>query len=227
MNCENCQSGMVFNEVQKYQYIESGLDNVFLNNIKVYSCRDCDAQVPVIPKILVLHNTIGYAIVSKKSLLSGAEAKFLRKNLRIKSQDWAKLLRSKKETISRWENGSQTIGLQSDLLIRYLYLRLIEEKTEIRFELKIAESLSEFNSDETAIIIDVKNIENFSYMLLTDVLNLSTNKNARSETYDFGLYLDESDEFLSEIEILLPHEQITRKIFIGSAANKQELALTA
>ncbi|MCD9185441.1 MAG: hypothetical protein LUM44_03355 [Pyrinomonadaceae bacterium] len=227
MKCENCLKEMTVNKAQKYQYIESGLGNIFLDNIEVFSCIECGIQIPIIPKILKLHNTIGFALVCKNSLLNGAEIKFLRKNLRIKSQDWAKLLRTDKSVYSRWENDSQRISPQSDLLIRYLYLRLLEERKELRIEKKVAENLSEMTEENMAIVIDVEQIENYAYMAFTKALHLAESQNWKTETFDFEL--DSSSSFLSEIEKLMPFEEKNGQPFrsLTARVNNQELALAA
>jgi YgiT-type zinc finger domain-containing protein len=225
MRCENCLIEMLLTKTLKYQYDLSGLENVFLDNIDVYFCSKCKADIPVIPKILKLHNTIANAVVCKKELLSGAEIQFLRKNLRIKSQDWAKLLRTDKSVYSRWEN-EQKISLQSDLLIRYLYLRLLEEKKGVRLEQKITERLSEMTDEKTAIIINVEQVENYSYLSFDEALRQSENQNKRTLTFDFEL--NESNLTLSEMEEPLPFGEINNSPFNKSMAKaNQELALAA
>ncbi len=54
MKCENCQIGTILTKVQKYRYSDSGLENVFLDNIKTYNCGECGMQIPIIPKVLKL-----------------------------------------------------------------------------------------------------------------------------------------------------------------------------
>jgi DNA-binding transcriptional regulator YiaG len=216
---------MTFSKAQKYQYVESGLENVFLDNIEIYFCGACEIEIPAIPKILRLHETIGLAIVSKKNLLNGADIRFLRRNLRLKSQDWAKLLRSKKETVSRWENDLQAAGPQSDLLIRYLYLRLLEEKKGMQLGQNIAERLSDFNDDQTAIVIDAENVEKYTYLPLAEVLHLKSSSSDQFGVFD--LELDEANLFLGEIEAPLPFEKLNGSLFRPSPANVQELALAA
>ncbi|HXG83561.1 MAG TPA: type II TA system antitoxin MqsA family protein [Pyrinomonadaceae bacterium] len=225
MKCENCRTEMLLVKSSMYRYELSGLENVFLDKIEVYNCAGCDVKIPVIPKILKLHNTIANAIVAKKSLLSGDEIKFLRKNLRLKSQDLANLLRTDKSVYSRWENGSQKISPQSDLLIRFVYLRLLEEKKGVRFEQKIVESLSETTDEQTAIVVDVERIENHSYMPLTEALVLADAQNIGKVVFDFDL--DETNQFLSEIEEPLPFKSVSGGTFKYSAATNQELALAA
>lgn len=219
---------MILSKTQKYQYSLSGLKNVFLDNIEIYCCAGCEVQIPVIPRILQLHNTIANAIVCKRALLSGAEIRFLRKNLRIKSQDWAKLLRTDKSVYSRWENDLQAVSPQSDLLIRYLYLRLLEERKDIRLEKKIVESLSNMRDEKTAIVIDVEQIEDYSYLSFVKALQLAQVQNLRAVTSNFELFeLNESNLFLSEIEKPLPFEKIIGDQFKYSLMTNQELAVAA
>ncbi len=193
MKCYSCSKNTQIKKVQKYQYTGTGLENIFLDNIEIRFCDNCEMESPVIPKILILHNTIANAIVCKRTLLSGAEIRFLRKNLRIKSQDWAKLLRTDKSVYSRWENDLQSVSPQSDLLIRYLYLRLLEERKDIRLEKKIVESLSDMTDEKTAIVIDVGRIEDYSYLSFVEALQLAQVQDLRTVTSDFELFeLNES-----------------------------------
>ena len=228
MKCDICNKNTQIKKVQKYQYTGVGLENIFLDNVEVRHCDSCKLDSPIIPKILKLHNTIGFGIVCKNSLLNGAEIQFLRKNLRIKSQDWAEFLRTDKTTYSRWENGSQKLGMQSDLLIRYLYLRLLEEKREISLGKKIVESLSEITDEKLAIVINVEQIESYSYIPLAEALKLTESQNLQPLTFSFELLeVNESNSFLSEIEKPLPIDRLKSSPFKYAAMSNQELAVAA
>jgi putative zinc finger/helix-turn-helix YgiT family protein len=170
MRCDICNSETKIVKEEKYQYTLSGLNNLFLKNIKVEVCEKCDLDVPYIPKIIRLHNTIARAIISKKTLLFGEEIRFLRKNLRIKAQDWAKFLRKDVATISRAEKTGNFLNKDLDLLIRLLYVRLWEEKNETIFSEKIVETLTIVEDIEQNIFIDVENVEEFSHFENEDVL---------------------------------------------------------
>ncbi|HYA40878.1 MAG TPA: type II TA system antitoxin MqsA family protein [Syntrophobacteraceae bacterium] len=120
---------------QSYHFKESGLDNVYLKNVETYHCPDCHANMVSIPHSAQLLSCLGEAIVFSPGLLTGPEIRFLRKNLRIKINDFAKLLRVSRVTVSRWENG-QDITKPIDLLIRTIYLLKgpgINEKTRDAF----------------------------------------------------------------------------------------------
>lgn len=163
MRCDICNTETKIIKAEKYQYIHSGLNNVFLKNIKVEICKTCNLESPFIPKIIRLHETIAKAIVLKPTLLIGEEVRFLRKNLRIKAQIWSTYLRKDVATISRSEKIGQIQNKDFDILIRLLYVRLWEEKNEQFFSEKIVESMSKLENQEVEILIDVNNIDSFLY----------------------------------------------------------------
>jgi putative zinc finger/helix-turn-helix YgiT family protein len=119
MLCDKCNVEMGKIETD-YHYRESGLQNVILNGIPAYQCPNCKEIHPIIPNIKKLHELIARALISKKSLLSGKEFVFLRKELKIKAADFAQMLNIHKVTVSRWEN-KKTISVMWDRLIRLLY----------------------------------------------------------------------------------------------------------
>ena len=128
MRCGDCGGEAIVKKGQRYHYTESGLDNVYLNNIELRVCQSCGSTTPRIPKINELHSTIGIALALIPSPLSGKELRFLRQHLGFKAREWAALLRIDESTLSRWESGEQKIGAQSDSLIRLMYIRVIEER---------------------------------------------------------------------------------------------------
>ena len=78
--CWKCGNDLSVIKDQPYQYKESGLDFVYLIGILQYKCV-CGETFVEIPRINELHLLIGKNIVCKKELLTGAEVKFLRKEL--------------------------------------------------------------------------------------------------------------------------------------------------
>lgn len=120
MLCGTCKKPM--KKLRKnYQYKESGLDNVILKGITVYKCSRCSEVVPEIVNIKELHRTIAGLLIRKKSILSGKEIVFLRKEMRLKATDLAQILGVHKVTLSRWENDKEPIGASADRLLRLLY----------------------------------------------------------------------------------------------------------
>jgi transcriptional regulator with XRE-family HTH domain len=170
MNCYRCKKETKLKKVQKYKYFGISPKNVYLNNIEVRICENCELTSPLIPNIIRLHNTIARAIICQKSLLLGEEVRFLRKNLRLKAQDWAKCLRKDAATISRAEKDGNVLNKDLDLLIRLAYVRFWEEKNETIFSEKIVETLTIVEDIEQSILIDVEKIEEFSHFEKEDVL---------------------------------------------------------
>jgi len=129
MNCDNCGGPASILTGQTHHYTECGLDNVYLSNLKTLACESdsCKSIEPIIPRLKLVHETIAEAVALQPYALIGAEARFLRKQCRLKAREWAALLRVDVSTLSRWENGEQSIGSQSDALIRHLYFRLLEQ----------------------------------------------------------------------------------------------------
>jgi|SRR5215213_6759772 len=128
MKCDNCNSVTVVQKGATYHYKECGIDRVYLNNIKIRVCEACGAQSPRIPRISEIHRTLGEAIALQPAPLAGADSRLLRKQLGLKAREWASLIGIDPATLSRWENGEQAIGTQSDLLTRLLYIRLRQER---------------------------------------------------------------------------------------------------
>jgi putative zinc finger/helix-turn-helix YgiT family protein len=188
MRCDICNTETKVTKEEKYKYTLSGLDNLYLKNIKVERCKKCDLDVPYIPKIIRLHDTIARAIVLKSTLLKGEEMRFLRKNLLIKAQDWAKLLRKDVATISRAEKDGNVLNKDLDLLVRLLYVRIWEEANVKFFDEKVTELVVIIDGVEINILIDVDQIEDFSYFESEDfwVNEIKLNALVYESMSDFG-----------------------------------------
>jgi transcriptional regulator with XRE-family HTH domain len=92
--------------------------------------------------------------------LSGADIRYLRKQLGLSARQWAVLLRIDSATLSRWENGEEPIGSQSDALIRLLYFRVLEEKEDRHISEPLAEKIAASSLESTqpsAVLINVDN----------------------------------------------------------------------
>lgn len=126
--CPNCSEKMKKGKKNtRYRYTASGLKNVSLTGIDVYTC-ECGEEVAWIPDIGVLHRQIAIAILKKPILLEGDELKFLRKHFRLKASELAVKLYVTKQTLSRWENKRERLGKANDRLVRmYFLLQCVEE----------------------------------------------------------------------------------------------------
>jgi putative transcriptional regulator len=168
MKCSACGHSTEIRKEQKYHYIESGLDNIYLINIELRVCESCDEVAPRIPKINELHETIAKALALKPYPLNGAEVRFLRKQLSLKAKEFATNLRVDVSTYSRWENGDQQIGEQSDALIRLLYFRIFEERKGHRIPEMLSEKIASFSGERisTSVLVNMNSPSTYQYQVI-------------------------------------------------------------
>lgn len=129
-----CQCGGDTEKVRDitYHYVESGLSDVHLHGLVQYRCLKCGEVAVEIPKIKALHRLIARDIICKQEMLSGAEVRFLRKELGMKGKEVAEILAIEPETYSRWENGKQSVAPCHDRQLRLIYiLNASEEEGKI------------------------------------------------------------------------------------------------
>jgi putative zinc finger/helix-turn-helix YgiT family protein len=119
MKCPACAKTMKVTR-ENYNYSASGLPHVTLKNIEVRRCGECGEDEVVIPKIDQLHQVIAMAVIAKRSRLTAAEVRFLRKYLGWSGTDFARHMGVAPETVSRWENEREPIGGTADRLLRLM-----------------------------------------------------------------------------------------------------------
>jgi len=116
-----CQCGETSIVVRgDYLFVESGLDNVVLRNVKLLKCERCGSVTPLLSKINELTQIIACALVLKPSELTGKEIRFLRKYIGLTGEQFGKKLGLTKEHVSRIENERHPVGSQTERLIRYV-----------------------------------------------------------------------------------------------------------
>lgn len=113
----------------EHHYTESGLDNVYLKNIPLYTCA-CGEETVEIPHIEELHRVIAFALIHKKTLLNAGEIKYLRHEMELRAVDLAEMMGVNKVSVSRWESGTQEISKSYDRMLRLLYIRRLEEENK-------------------------------------------------------------------------------------------------
>ena len=125
MKCPGC--GAEMKTVKGgYKYVESGLDNVYLQNVTIHKCS-CGELMPEIPNIHGVHETIAGELVRKPTPLSGPEIRFLRKAMRLSAKALAAALSVTAITIPRWETEAEKPKLSMDKLIRLTYNQFRQE----------------------------------------------------------------------------------------------------
>jgi len=122
--CDNCErpfeSWMASIE-RPYHYTESGLNNIWLEGVTVYSCPNCEVDSADIPDLEGLHNLIAKDIILTPLPMTGAELRFLRKETKLKLKDFAERLAVDPKTINNWE-ASDHLNKQTDVTIRVLVI---------------------------------------------------------------------------------------------------------
>jgi putative zinc finger/helix-turn-helix YgiT family protein len=119
--CPNCGSHNAVTYRGQHHFQESGLDNVTLLNVEVQKCEDCKERIVSVPQAKQLLSLIGERIILKPTTLSGPEIRFLRKNIFLKTEEFAHILGVARQTVSRWENGHSNPVKPEDRLIRLVY----------------------------------------------------------------------------------------------------------
>ena len=106
MRCPGCDRDLKGRKTileRPYQYVESGLDNVFLVGVTLHTCQ-CGEELVEIPKGEQLDDVIAKVLIQKGEPLSGAEVRFLRKYAELPAKDFARILGVSPEHLSRVEN---------------------------------------------------------------------------------------------------------------------------
>jgi len=130
-----------------YQYTDSGLDNVYLEN--GYTIH----QTPYGEGVSIedtdgLHQAIGQWLVSLPKPLTGAECRFLRLEMGMTQRDLAASLGLEEQAVRRWEkNRDGHFNGAADRLLRVLYVSYCDNNGEIR---TLVERLNQLDQIEHA-----------------------------------------------------------------------------
>ena len=125
IECANC--GAPARIVRgSYDFPESGLKRLRLRGIETIVCDECGGVDPIIPRVNDLMRMLAVAVIAKPYRLTGDEIRFLRKYLRMTGDEFGRLLHVHRTNLSKWENDEDTVGPQSDRLIRTIALSLGE-----------------------------------------------------------------------------------------------------
>ncbi|MGY4493511.1 transcriptional regulator [Pseudomonas sp. TE3610] len=103
-----------------YHYVESGLPNVWLSNGYVLK-QTSYGEALGITDVQGLHDTIGKALAEKSSPLTGAEFRFLRKELGLSQERLGDIVGLTSQAVAIWEKTGK-IPTVSDRYLRGLYL---------------------------------------------------------------------------------------------------------
>lgn len=113
-----------------YHYTDCGLRNVWLANGYRRS-RTAYGPGVAIEGLPALHRAIGLWLVKKPRRLTGAEIRFLRKELDLSQKALAEIVGQTEQTVSLWERRGR-IPKTADRFIRALYRETAEGNAHIR-----------------------------------------------------------------------------------------------
>lgn len=112
-----------------YHYTESGLRNVWLaNGFEVRQTRYGEGVA--IHDVFGLHQAIGKAL-ARKAALTGAELRFLRKEMNLSQAGLGELVGVTDQAIAKWEKTGKT-PKTADRMIRLIYLEHVGGNVQIR-----------------------------------------------------------------------------------------------
>jgi putative zinc finger/helix-turn-helix YgiT family protein len=120
MNCDECGAAVTVEHGAVRRYEIGGLPHIELHGVEVTRCGACGAESIAIPRIAQLHRVLAHSFVSQHRMLAPVEIRFLRKHVGLSGADFAQRMGVARETVSRWENGTQPMGAIADRLLRML-----------------------------------------------------------------------------------------------------------
>jgi putative transcriptional regulator len=124
-----------------YHYTECGLQNVWLENGYTIQKTPYGKGVSI-QDVQGLHRLIGRAL-ARRPKLTGAELRFLRKELGISQSALADLVGTSEQNVSLWERrGKMPRG--PDRLVKVIYLEQLDGNVQVR---KIIERLNNVDDE--------------------------------------------------------------------------------
>lgn len=124
-------------------YTGCGLQNIWLRN--GYSVKDTDyGKATSIHDIEGLHKAIGIHLAVNKPKLTGAELRFLRKELDLSQNHLAILLGVSEPSVRGWENNRSKVPGPAEKMLRAMYVAKVNGDKDIN---DLLERLSQLNRD--------------------------------------------------------------------------------
>lgn len=125
-----CECGGELREVELKSFDFSpyaGLP-VRLKHVPGYRCDRCDAETLPGDVINELLRGLALAILELKTRLSGDQARYLRRFLRLKQAELADRMGVNRVTVAKWETGEDAISPAHDLVLRALAVASLVEQ---------------------------------------------------------------------------------------------------
>jgi DNA-binding transcriptional regulator YiaG len=114
---------------EPFQYSASGLNNIFLLS-GVTIEKTSYGPIVEIENLNGLHHAIGLSIIEKPEPMTGAEFRFLRKQMELTQDELARVMKTTNQTVANYEKGKTADLGPADPLMRLTYLLyVIPEET--------------------------------------------------------------------------------------------------
>lgn len=125
-----------------YRYTESGLNNVWLANGYTV-VRTPYGKGVQIENVAGLNRSIAMRLVKDKPYLTGAEFRFIRKELDMSQAALAKIIGKDAQSVARWEKGH--VPKFADRMIRFVYCGFTSGNKHIK---TLVERLNELDQQD-------------------------------------------------------------------------------
>jgi putative transcriptional regulator len=127
---------------EPYHYNASGLDNIYLLNGVSFE-ETAYGPMVTIENIDGLHRAIGLRIITKPEQMTGAEFRFLRKQMGLSQANLAQMMGVSDQTIANYEKGNTSDFGPADAFVRIKYfLHILPDDVRAKFAKEMAKNLS-------------------------------------------------------------------------------------
>lgn len=154
MNCDEC-GGRRTTERAVRRYDIGGLPHVELHGIEVARCDACGKEDLAIPRVGQLHRVLADLFVKQPRMLAPVEIRFLRKHIGMSTADFAEVMGVSRESVSRWETGTNKMKATADRLLRMLVIT--HEPTESYAVEDLLKSLNDTPAPKKLVSVPVCN----------------------------------------------------------------------
>ena len=120
----------------RYRYLGSGLDNVYLRNGYEFRQTDSGLEVVCIDDVMGLHRAIARSVCDLRRPPAPKEFKFLRKELDLSQRQAATMLGVDEQTVSLWERGNSPLNPAAEMLLRVLMKETLSGNAEVKSALE-------------------------------------------------------------------------------------------
>ena len=111
--------------MKPYHYVACGLPNVYLVNGFEFEQSPYGTGV-VIPDVAGLHQCIATLLLDKPGSLTGAECRFLRRELDLSQRLFGDIMDCDERTVRAWEREESTLPTVADRLLRHMYAETLD-----------------------------------------------------------------------------------------------------